>query len=436
MRFYTVESLGNTRDATPEGYMLCRNVPIGRTGLLVYAPGEVPVSPGPRGLIEIERRAEEVFRQNTIDSFAAKPVCNDHPPTDINPENWKKYSVGVILDPRRGTDSEADLLIADLLITDADAIAAVEDGKVEVSCGYDADYIEHEPGRGEQRNIVGNHVALVDRGRCGPRCSIGDKAMAKRRTVWDRIRTAIKANDSEAIEEAIEEAQESLQPRDEEAETSSRPVEVHVHNYPQKADEDEKEPEVTDEAAEGDPMAEIAKFREEIAPVLTAIVERLDRLEAGEKAEAEANGMAEDEDMPEDETEDEEEDTTTDSGEVALAWRDAIAGAEIIAPGMKAPTFDTRDSSAPKALCVFRRKALDRASRSDEGRAAIAKVVPGKWNPKGMTCDAVQIAFANVVEHVRAANNSSMFRQISRPAEDKPFDMRQVNRDFWASRRA
>jgi hypothetical protein len=64
------------------------------------------------------------------------------------------------------------------MITDSDAIAALEAGRSELSCGYTADVVI-EPGTwqgqrydAKQTNIRGNHVALVDAGRAGPTCSI------------------------------------------------------------------------------------------------------------------------------------------------------------------------------------------------------------------------------------------------------------------------
>ncbi len=91
---------------------------------------------------------------------------------------------------------EDDILLADLLITDKAAIESVRAGLREVSCGYDADYEQIEPGRGRQRNIIGNHVALVEKGRCGSRCAIGDKDMptqAKKKTRWTDFKSRMTA---------------------------------------------------------------------------------------------------------------------------------------------------------------------------------------------------------------------------------------------------
>ena len=131
----------------------------------------------------------------------------------MSPANWASLAKGVVQNVRRGTNIEDDLLVADLLITDAKAIQQVRDGLREVSCGYDAVYEQMEPGRGRQLNIIGNHVALVEKGRCGTRCAIGD-SMTK--TKWiDRLRAAFKARDEKELEEALKEGT-----ADEESETA------------------------------------------------------------------------------------------------------------------------------------------------------------------------------------------------------------------------
>ena len=83
--------------------------------------------------------------------------------------------------PRRGEGELKNFVVADLIVYDEETIADIEAGKREVSAGYNPDYLEVlddngnvVPGVGEQANIIFNHLALVDRGRCGPRCSIGD----------------------------------------------------------------------------------------------------------------------------------------------------------------------------------------------------------------------------------------------------------------------
>ncbi|MDR8299863.1 DUF2213 domain-containing protein, partial [Acinetobacter baumannii] len=133
--FYTTGQLGRTRETTPEGYLLCRDVPLARIGKLLYADGEVPVTADNSGLIIIERGEDVLFDPRTIASFEGKPVTDDHPKGWVTPENWKKLSNGTAHDVRRGEDEDSDCLVADLLITDKDMIDAVMKGKVEISLG-------------------------------------------------------------------------------------------------------------------------------------------------------------------------------------------------------------------------------------------------------------------------------------------------------------
>ena len=97
-------------------------------------------------------------------------------------------------------------------------------GKVEISLGYDAEYTEVSPGKGVQSNIVINHIALVDKGRCGSRCSIGDSFMTikvkkKKLSFADRIRNLVKtgdADEAEKIAKAVEDEELEIPTEDEE----------------------------------------------------------------------------------------------------------------------------------------------------------------------------------------------------------------------------
>ena len=101
-------------------------------------------------------------------------MTNDHPPEGVTLENIRYLQKGHAHHIRRGTGEEADLLLADLIITDPGLIEAIlHEGKREISCGYMYELCEEE-GKYVQRNIRGNHIAVVDSGRAGPRVSIRD----------------------------------------------------------------------------------------------------------------------------------------------------------------------------------------------------------------------------------------------------------------------
>ncbi len=178
MRFYTASKLGSKRAYTPEGFLVCLDVPIARTGEMIYAGTELPeLKAGPDGLIRVVREPDEVFKPESMASFVGKPTTNDHPPEMVNATNYRRYASGACQNVRRGNGAQDDLLFADLMFSEAGTIAAIEGGKDEISNGYDAEYEEVSPGVYRQVEITGNHVAVVAEGRCGPRCAIGDSAM-------------------------------------------------------------------------------------------------------------------------------------------------------------------------------------------------------------------------------------------------------------------
>ena len=167
---------------TGEGFLICRNVPISRTGDQEYLGWESGI-PGAGGgqIVTVHRPPEEVFSTAALASFEGKPVTNDHPPVLIGPDDVKTYEMGHAQNVRRGEGEWEEYTLADLHIHDRELIDAVQSGKREISCGYECEYVPNGDGTYTQRNIRGNHVAVVERGRAGKRAAIldSDKKKAK-----------------------------------------------------------------------------------------------------------------------------------------------------------------------------------------------------------------------------------------------------------------
>ena len=177
MRAYYGSRLSPNQTETPEGFLICLNVPIARTGTQTYLRSELGFEDDPTGLVDVIRTEEEVFSPATIASFEGKPATEDHPPVEVKPDNISAYDRGHVQNVHRGTGEESDLLIADLYITSPPLIEAIRSGRLrEVSCGYDCEYRMDEQGRLYQCGIRGNHVAVVSAGRAGPRVAIKDSA--------------------------------------------------------------------------------------------------------------------------------------------------------------------------------------------------------------------------------------------------------------------
>lgn len=422
MRFYASEQLGPKQSMTPEGFLVCHDVPIARTGQMLYGDHEVPIEPGGDGLIRIERVADEVFRAETLASFQGKPVTLDHPDEFVGPSNWSVLAKGVTQNVRRGTGIEDDFVFADLLITDQRAIEVVRSGLREVSCGYEADYEQVEPGRGVQRNIVGNHVALVERGRCGPRCSIGDKETTMttktKRTFLDRILTAFKAQDQAALDEAIAEGKKALDGGDNDDDDegkgktgdagTAKALDAILKRL-NAMDADIKAIKAKDEESEEEKAAREAKEKESKDAILEA-----------EKAEANKNAGAE-----------------VYTGD---AWSDVIARAEMIAPGLQIPTRDSK-TKWTDAICACQRQALTTAMATDAGKAALGPLLADR-DVKAMTVDELRAVFIGASEIMRARNNAGgSGAHVKASTKDfgkatTPADLNAANRAFWADRNA
>ena len=112
-------------------------------------------------------------------TFSGLPLLLDHHIEDAEAPQ-KEHRVGTV-----GTDArwEAPYVRAALVVTDADAIRAIEDGSMrELSCAYRYDPL-WEAGTFEgvdydfiMTNIRGNHVALVEEGRAGSDVVVADAA--------------------------------------------------------------------------------------------------------------------------------------------------------------------------------------------------------------------------------------------------------------------
>lgn len=157
---------------TPEGYLICHDVPINRTGDQEYTARELQLDGDPDEVVTVHRYPEDVFSPAAMASFEGKDITQGHPPDNLTPENQSAYSKGHVQNVRRVGDNT----VADLYIKDPGLASDVENGVVrEVSCGYVCDYEQDGDGY-KQTNIRGNHVAVVHMGRAGHNVAIKDAA--------------------------------------------------------------------------------------------------------------------------------------------------------------------------------------------------------------------------------------------------------------------
>ena len=149
---------------TDEGYLIAKVNPT-RAGVFnyIYPDGS---------LVRELRHPDDVFKADSLASLENKPFTNDHPPVMVDIENIKQYQTGSVIDSHIRAD-DGVYTLSRVQVTDAQTVSDIDGGKVAVSCGYECQVID-ESGifKGQrydkrQKDIVYNHLALVDRGRAG-----------------------------------------------------------------------------------------------------------------------------------------------------------------------------------------------------------------------------------------------------------------------------
>lgn len=170
---------------------LVAEVRAARAGLYTYRGSEI----GRPDLdaVRVYRPESEAFSKATLDSLSSLTVTQDHPPEGVvTPRNWKRVAVGWT-----GEDVIRDggFVRVPLILKDEDTIDAVRAGKRELSFGYlcDFDFIPGTTKGGEaydavQKDLRGNHLAIVERGRAGRECAFdkdGETPMATRMITVD-----------------------------------------------------------------------------------------------------------------------------------------------------------------------------------------------------------------------------------------------------------
>lgn len=175
MIYYYGTELSPNQIETAEGFLICKNVPIARTGMQEYTARDLMLDGDPERMIKVNRYEADVFEPAAMASFEGKPVTDGHPPEEVEPANFASYAKGHIQRVRR----EGDFMVADLYINDPILINDVRNGiKREVSCGYICEYTADGDGY-KQSKIRGNHVAVVPRGRAGHEVAIKDESPVK-----------------------------------------------------------------------------------------------------------------------------------------------------------------------------------------------------------------------------------------------------------------
>ena len=169
------------------GFKVIEAMPISRVGVFPYLGSQIDYDGSlglePKKVYFVFRSPEELFAPDAIESFNGKPFIDNHEmlgkdftKVDNRPADGTIYNVRPSLDM-------PEYLIADANIFTEKMIKKIAGGKRELSLGYRCQYVR-EPGvyngqvyEFKQTNLRGNHIALVEHGRCGSSVCVCDGAL-------------------------------------------------------------------------------------------------------------------------------------------------------------------------------------------------------------------------------------------------------------------
>ena len=187
MQFTDAVTVAGKPRRTADGYLVAEARAV-RTGIQLYAGSEV--GKPDLAVVRVYRGADQVFANDSLQSFSHAPITIDHPDVAVTADNWKDLSVGEV---STAAKKDGEWVMLPLILKDARAINAVESGKRELSAGYECS-LDWTPGKtadgqpfdAQQLGIKINHLALVDKARAGSKARIGDGADdgGKDRTPW------------------------------------------------------------------------------------------------------------------------------------------------------------------------------------------------------------------------------------------------------------
>ena len=212
---------------TDEGFLIFPDAKIARTGIQEYYAFELGLDDrDPLTVIKVYRPENEVFSKESMDSFANSIVTNNHPEEMISVLNAKGFQVGYSGDV---ISKDGIYLKAKLIITDSKTIEDIEAGKSEISNGYTSnmDFTAGITPSGEnfdvmQTNIKGNHIAIVEKGRCGPSCRVTDSITPEKKPMPKITLDSVDYEASEQIVQAVGKLQVSHDTVKEELVTSKK----------------------------------------------------------------------------------------------------------------------------------------------------------------------------------------------------------------------
>jgi mutator protein MutT len=261
----------SAREADLNNYITIKKNPISRSGVFQYL-GRSIGAPEPDKIYNVYRPAEE-FTPEMLESFKLIPIVNDH--TMLGPQD--KGFVPAEEKGVHGTTGaevvfEDGILYAPLRIFSETLSKMIESGKTALSLGYRCVY-EKASGifNGEmydyiQRNLRGNHLALVDAARCDVAVLDNHMAFDHFDLALDNSKETTMADETkkEALEDRLKKAEDYIAGRMAKDEEEAKSKEEEKKKAEDEAEKD-KEAKDAEEKEKAEKEAADKKARDEMS---------------------------------------------------------------------------------------------------------------------------------------------------------------------------
>ena len=165
------------------GYWEIEGNPISKAGVFPYLGAQLPGAPDPTKVYMVLRPAEELGAPETVESLKLQPWIIHHEmlgPEDKGLTPPEEKGVHGVIGEKVRFDAETGTLYGNTKGFSEELKTAVAKGEKELSAGYfhDLDWTsgvyQGQPYQVIQRNIRANHLALVQTGRMGPGVAVMD----------------------------------------------------------------------------------------------------------------------------------------------------------------------------------------------------------------------------------------------------------------------
>lgn len=177
------------------GFWIIENNPLSKVGIYPYLGKQIDPNGSlglePDKIYNVLRPEEELSKEETISSFKLIPLIDEHEMIggEFTPAE-KKGVEGILGEKIRFEDGK---ITGDIKIFSEKMKNQIENGKKELSLGYRCKY-EFKPGVWNlqpyeviQKDIKGNHIALVEHGRMGSDVRVYDSKNGTETTTFDSL---------------------------------------------------------------------------------------------------------------------------------------------------------------------------------------------------------------------------------------------------------